>query len=274
MFFAGRCIGLIPISFAFLAVLCCFVSNFYCDSVRFNKLPSNADNDSDSDSATSDLYDNVALGPWYWKKTQVDTITDAAGNRRVFVRDVCVQLPGSVNIDATWKAVRAFSIMAPLIGGLATFLLAIVNCLYFLTDSQWKALAAIFAVVLTLFQGLTFLIFQSNACSDNPIYAAYPSDAWSAVYESDCSWGGASTANVFSVALYFLTGLAMLKVGPPRRAPRAPPETQAVTYTQTVNPDGTTTVAETQVVKGTAVPSSPAAETPDEKPLETPLEKV
>jgi len=265
---------MIPVSLAAMAVLCCFVSNFYCDSIRFNKQEGLVSNDNGGNNTNNANFDNhIALGPWTWKETKVDTIQDNAGNKRVFVRDVCVALPSSVDIDGTWKAVRAFSIMAPLIGGLATIIIALDNCTYFVSESQWKTLALTFTVVCTLFQGLTFLMFQSSLCSNNPINSVYPSETWDTIYKSDCEWGGASTANVFAVVLYFLAGLAMLKVGAPSPPPRGPAETQAVTYTQTVNADGTTTVEETQVIKGTAVPPA-AVGKPDEQPLETPIEKV
>jgi hypothetical protein len=53
----------------------------------------------------------------------------------------------------------------------------------------------------------------------------------------------------------------MYYTGVPTQPPQAPPETQEVTYQRTVGPDGTVTVAQTNVVKGTAIPAAAATST-------------
>lgn len=154
------------------------------------------------------------------------------------------------------------SIIAPIIGGLLTVGLWLAPCWYRFQHGSWRSLAIFFLVFMTLFQGLTFLIYSSSMCLDNPVLAMSGS---SDLHSSECSWGQGSTSNAISVVLWFLTGAAMLAVGCPERPPRGPPETQTVTYQQTTNPDGTTTVSEVAVVKGTAVP--PPAVDPKEMPL-------
>jgi len=256
----SRCLGLIPICLACFAFICCFINNFWCDSIQFSV----------SESAATPNLSPISLGPWYLQKTEVTTFT-SGGDTRVFVRDVCVQLPGAVEIDSKWKAVRAFSIIVPVVGGLATVAVFLTNCLYFMSDALWKSIGILFAVVLTLFQGLTFLLLDSNACSTNPLQAIDPSSAWDGIYSDECEWSSASSANVVSVVCWFLAGLGMLAMGgAPKRPPRAPAETQTVTYERTVNADGTTAVVETNVVKGTAVPPAQQPLSPqDEKPVET-----
>lgn len=69
----------------------------------------------------------------------------------------------------------------------------------------------------------------------------------------DCRWNSGSTANVFGIVLWFAAGAAMLVSGTPAREHPKPAETQEVTYQRSVNPDGTVTVNQTNVVKGTAV---------------------
>lgn len=128
----------------------------------------------------------------------------------------------------------------------------------------------VFLVVLPLFQGLTFLIYNSSFCTDNPILALY---GVSDDYSSECQWNQGSTANVVSVVLWFLTGVAMMVVGCPQRPVRPPPETQAVAYQQTTGPDGTSTVSQVGVVKGTTVPP-PAAGGGGDSPQETPYSKA
>ena len=245
---------MIPVVLAGIAVLCSFVGNFYCDSIRFPTL----DGVNTDDSTVT--FEAIELGPWYWKQTQTTEVNTADGVR-VLVKDVCTNLPSGTPIDARWKTVRACSILVAVVGGLALAAVAFNNCLYFLSNAQWKSLAVTFGLICTVLEGLTMWIFASNACSENPLqFQEDPSnsglDTWDSVYESDCVWSGGSTANVIAVLSFLATGLVMVYMGAPQRPPPVPVETQAVTYTQTVDPTtGTATVTETQVVKGVALPS-------------------
>lgn len=218
-------------SFAFMTS---FLASFWCESIKFTALESSAD------------LPDILGGVWYRQDTTFEEV-----NGRIFVRDVCVDYPNGTEVDSKWKTVRAFSIITPVLGGLLTVALWLAPCLYFATDSSWKAMALNFIVVLTLFQGLTFLLFKSSACTQQQIV-----DVTSTLYDDECQWESGSTANVVSTVLWFLTGLVMLKLGAPERPPPEPAETQTVTYQQTQNPDGGTTVAEVNVIKGTAVPAS------------------
>ena len=239
-----------------MAVMCSFISSFWCESIKFEATGVyNA-------SVISGTPKDVQVGAWYTKGTeviQVGTGSDAT----FFVREVCNSYSNDIEIDAKWKTVRAFSIMAPIIGSIAAVFVLFANCLYFFNAKTWKSMAMLFIVILTLFQGLTFLLLNSNACSENPLLAEAPpsgfaQDAWisfiDTAYKQDCTWDAGMTTNVVAVVSWFLTGVAMLAVGVPTRPPLEPAETQEVTYEKTIGPDGTTTVAETGVIKGTAVP--------------------
>ena len=244
---------MIPVVLAGIAVMCSLVANFYCDSIRFPTLDGVNTGDDDA------TFPAIELGPWYWKQTGTSEV-GTGDNVRVVVQEYCAGLPSGTPIDAQWKTVRACSIMVAIVGGLALAAIAFNNCMYFMSDGQWKSLAVMFGLICTILQGLTLWIFSSNACSENPLqFQEDPSlsglDTWDSVYESDCTWSGGSTANVISVICFLLTGLVMVKMGAPQRPPRAPVETQAVTYTQTVDPTtGAAVVVETQVVKGAALP--------------------
>ena len=92
-----------------------------------------------------------------------------------------------------------------------------------------------FIIVLTLFQGLTFLIFKSNACEDNPVTRALKEELSSyartngitareeanfnltidQLWEDECSWDSGSSANVVAVICWFLAGVFMLGLGAP-----------------------------------------------------------
>lgn len=159
--------------------------------------------------------------------------------------------------------VRAFTIITPVIGAFMTIGLLFGALCYYWTATGWRALAAGYLVVMPVFQGITFLLLESNLCKENPLIDLE-------VYTEDCQWGAGASANVVATVGWFLTGLVMLWMGAPTRPPRPPPETQTVTYQQTTNPDGTTVIA-TTVVKGVAVdtkdPVSSGDANLEEKPL-------
>jgi len=237
-----RCLHLLPAIFATLAFMTAFLFSFWCESIKFT-LNETAQVDAPS----------LHFGPWYQRQQAVEE-EGVGGESRFFIRNKCVAYPGSVSVDSSWKTTRAFSIMAPIIGGLGAFVLWLAPCLYFLNESSWRSLAIIFIVVVTLFQGLTFLFLKSNACKDNLIVAQFENLGDGSLYPDECEWDEGSTTNVISVVLFFLTGVTMLILGVPVRPPRPPPETQTVTYQRTELPDGGHTVTEVNVVKGVAVP--------------------
>jgi hypothetical protein len=123
-------------------------------------------------------------------------------------------------------------------------------------DSKWRSLAIFLSVIITLFQGLTLLIFRSNAACHNNlvVHSLEESVGRSGVYSESCVWDEGSSANVASICLWFVTGVSMILIGRPKATPRPPAETQAVTYEQTTDPEsGAKVVAQVNVVKGTAV---------------------
>jgi hypothetical protein len=152
--------------------------------------------------------------------------------------------------------------MVLIIGGLLVWFLYLAPCLYFVNENTWKFIAIIFSFFLTLFQGLTLLIFDSSFCTDNSILTGY---GLTNSYSAECSWDQGSTANVIAIILWFATGIAMMLNGVPTRPERPPPETQTVTYQQTQLAEGGSTVAKVGVVKGTAVPLPSEEQSVEEK---------
>ena len=245
---------MIPIVLLGIAVGCSFISNFYCDSIQYQVM----------DDQDASLQDPISLGPWYWMQTETSTSNN--GNY-VVVKQVCTALPSETPIGAQWKTVRACTILASLLGGSIWVAIAFNNCTHFLSPSRFRSLGILVVLVCTILQGLTFLIFPSNACSDNPVQWQSPAENddtentnsngtvdWETLFQDNCTWSSGSDANAVSVLFYLIAGGVMLWRGAPQPPPRdTPAETQTVTYTQMVHADGTTTIAEeTQVVKGTA----------------------
>lgn len=225
----------LPACLASMALMCSLLYSSWCQSFSLDPL--------------SGVGDPLRFSLWYRRKTELVEIGINNPNGTPLYRTVntCVEFNDSY-IDSQWRTARAFAIIAPIWGGLLTIYLWFAPLLFFGTPSLWKSVAFQYSTLVTLFQGLTFMVWKSRMCSHE-----FTMNLGSFQYEAGCAWDEGSTANVFSISLWFLTGIAMMIVGAPVRPPRPPPETQAVTYQTTVNADGTITASEDKVVKGTAV---------------------
>ncbi|KAL7555358.1 hypothetical protein ACA910_007087 [Epithemia clementina (nom. ined.)] len=213
-------VALIPALLATIAFVCSFLFSFWCESIKFQaKEPL----------IPTVQRDDLHFGPWYQLQVTVDEIDVGPEYAQFTTKSECIDWQFDPDIDSKWKAVRAFTIINGILGG-------------FLTLPLW------------FIPGLTFLIFQSNACNANAAIQNFEARFNSYFFEDKCSWDAGSTANVISVLLWFLTGVRMLIVGPPHMPELAPVETQEVTYQQTTSEDGTKIVHETKVVKGSPIP--------------------
>jgi hypothetical protein len=168
----------------------------------------------------------------------------------------CVAWPNGAAVDGTMKTARAFGIMVLVLGGILVIALWLTPFSYFVKERFYKCFAILSLLLLATFQGLTFVAYHSSFCNNNTMIATL-SGLDSSYYSTKCTWGSGSTANVVSTLLWVFTGVAMLVIGAPKRPPRGPAETQAVTYETTVAEGGTTRVVETNVVKGTVVSTKP-----------------
>ena len=219
-----------------------FLFSFWCQSIAF--VPDGE--------AIGDL-ETIRVGPWSAAIKTTSTVTAGGDTQYIVEGNSCEAFPsGVVEADAKLKTARAFGILALIIGGILVWFLFLAPCLYFVDDSKWRTVAIIYSVFLTLFQGLTFMVYDSSFCLDNAILASY---GLTDSYSAECAWDQGSTANVIATVLWFLTGVAMLRNGAPKRPERPPPETQQVTYQRTELPEGGSTVAEVGVIKGTHVPT-------------------
>ena len=208
-----------------------------------------------------------ALFTFYCESVQVESTTDASRptvefslfmTKQYYVQEFpennyrtktgCFYFEDDISFDSKFKTARAFGCLTLLIGGFAIIVSIFGPICYRLSDSAWKALAGLYMVILPLFQGLTFLMLKSELCSGDALMFDFMEGDY-----GSCQWNSGSTANVFGISLWFLAGTAMLFVGAPVRARREPAEIQEVTYERSQNPDGTVTVTETNVIKGTAV---------------------
>lgn len=106
-------------------------------------------------------------------------------------------------------------------------------------------------LVCGVLEALTLIFLASNACRDNPGITLLGGGLAIDSYSHHCELGPGSKMNIVSILCWLILGVALLVVPPPEPWPIPPVETQTVTYQQTTNLDGTTTVTETNIVKGT-----------------------
>lgn len=233
---------------ATLAFMTSALGNFWCETIVFYP-------ETGSNSSIPDLY----FGPWYLRETQYQTTTGTNGQPMILAKNVCVDYPNGTPMDSKWKTVKAMSILVLILSAFPILGLYIAPC-YGHLNSSWNMIAIFFSVFITLLQGLCFLWLQDGSACDafTPLYGLSSNtevqdSMLSTTYPNRCELSGGSKSAISATVLFFCTGLAMIALGAPKIEPRAPPQTQEVIYQKTQNPDGTSTVQEVNVIKGTAV---------------------
>merc|ERR1712203_432648 len=71
-------------------------------------------------------------------------------------------------VDAKTNVVRAFAILATIVGAIAGVASAMVTCSNNPNPAMWK-LAGFLFMAASAFQGITLMILQSSICLDNPL---------------------------------------------------------------------------------------------------------
>eukprot|EP00804_Cyclotella_cryptica_P024263 CCRYP_012543-RA/>CCRYP_012543-RA protein AED:0.32 eAED:0.32 QI:243/1/1/1/1/1/3/1091/255 len=189
----------------------------------------------------------INSGIWYYQGYAIVNTTVQG----TVVLETCNNYPDNVYIDPKWKSARAFATMALIIGGCVTFWGLLAGCLY--PNKAAYKLGGILMMLCCLFQGLTFLFLDSEACHNNSLTAALEQEISliNLTFEDSCVLAAGGKCAIAATILWFLAALSAFKVDPPKRSP-VTTQTHDVTYTKTTNPDGTTVISE-NVVKGEPV---------------------
>lgn len=187
----------------------------------------------------------VRFGIWKYQWFKVST------DNGVNVYNTCNEYPVGVSFDSPWNASKAFSIIAPVIGGFCLFFAWLAPCIY-PSQRAWKSIGSAF-VLSTLFQGLVLLYLNGNGFRGNELLSGFTE----LEFDSTCSLAWGANCCIAATVCWFVAGVAVCVLPAPVRPPRPPPQTQEVTYTKTTQPDGTQVVTE-KVAKGTYVPDSGA----------------
>lgn len=196
---AGR--SIITVVFMVIALTCSFLSSFWCRMVQFNPISING----------------TAVGPplkfGLWEQQSTSFYTGTSGSQTtLYALKTCSPYSDVVNVDSKWKAARAFSIIAPVMGILFVGA-ACVNP----DPNLAKSLGGAIIILMTLFQGLTLLVFRSSLCDSVP--GADSVDLPNGVllsewYPNGCVFSNGTVATIVSIVFWLLTGASLLAMGP------------------------------------------------------------
>lgn len=186
---------------AVVAITCSLLSSFWCEMVEFHSVSIFGKQSGP----------NLQFG--LWGKRTVDFYVDNSstnGQATIYAKDKCTKYETNENMDTKWKTARAFSIISPVLGVLSTGAGLVTS------DSNHIRMIGIFLMVfVTLFQGLTLLVFRSNLCErlplldESPLYYAL----LVLLYPNSCVMAGGTIANIVSIIFWFLTGVTMIVFG-------------------------------------------------------------
>uniref|UniRef100_A0A7R9WIY7 Uncharacterized protein n=1 Tax=Pseudictyota dubia TaxID=2749911 RepID=A0A7R9WIY7_9STRA len=230
---------LIPVVFSGCALFLSLLGNIVCQFVSFTIR-------AEETARTSEIF----FGIWYYKG-----LANVTTGNYVETIEVCKQYPSGAMFDSKWKSAMAFSIIAPVIGGVFWCWICFALC-FEMPGSLWRMIGGLF-VLNTVFQGLTLLYLTSNGCLDNEFTALIEGLYPEIITDDTCSMAWGAKTAIAATVCWFVAGASMFVIPAPTKKEPGPPETQTVTYTKTTQSDGTQVVT-ADVVKGKAV----AAETP------------
>ena len=108
----------------------------------------------------------------------------------------CASMPDSWDMDTKWMSSRVFSVLAPLLGILASISLF----------KSAKLGAGLFLLT-TLFQGLTLLLLKSDLCdvATNPFFESLPESTTNSI--SDCKVARSGTISCVATSFFFVAAV-------------------------------------------------------------------
>lgn len=147
----------------------------------------------------------VNFGMWRYESFYV-----AADSEYIYKIDTCRSYSDNVDMDSKWKAAQAFSVIAPIWG----IIVAFATCAL----PRQGLLAGGLLMLATLWQGLVFLFFKSDACkkaSENPLFAGLdplPTAQQMASSQAECSMGSGARVAISATVFFFVAALMAVGV--------------------------------------------------------------
>ena len=248
----------IPAILSTVAIVLGTASNVYCETLSFPQ---------DGTEATLDV------SPFYYRtKDMVDFadetwVVTRCRNYKYLDKELGFDYD---KFDAKSRTVRAFAVITPILGGLAMVYAWIAPCVPH-SPSRWNGIGLLF-LLSCIFQGLTLMVWTSSICTNNPVKqyldAFYPESG--ETISDDCIKATGYTLNIISVVFWFLAGISIKAIPPPKPDFSEPVQEQTVTYQK--NNDGTVQEQNVTIVQGAPVAAKPETAAVQVEAEEMPLE--
>jgi hypothetical protein len=133
-----------------------------------------------------------------------------------FDEQLCMEWPTEIDeIDTDMKIVRASGIAAYRLGFVVLLLLVTQlvpeGCLSNVQQKRFRFITISLIAFIKILHGLTFSIFKSSFCTENPFIALYGLED---TYPNDCEWGRGASDTILSMMEWFLAMLLLTIVKP------------------------------------------------------------
>ena len=138
--------SVMPTTFGVVAFVLSFICTVGCDAIKF--------------SSTSGSAVTVEFG--FWTHEGLDLYQDTDGDNYAIVS--CTGYSDDVQMDSIWKASAAFSVIPLILGGLVFIGKCCTAC-----SNQYHCFDSVGYLLAFLFQGLSLLFLESDACKSNPV---------------------------------------------------------------------------------------------------------
>ena len=119
----------------------------------------------------------------------------------------CTQYPSYVQVDPAWKSARAFSVLAFIFGIIFVIINIVAACA---RPDAAKSIVGPGLMLASIFQGLSLLFLDSNACRNNDMMEVLnnPSSPWNKLqFQTSCSMSWGAKCVISATVLYFVASM-------------------------------------------------------------------
>lgn len=144
---------------------------------------------------------SLQFGIWYYQFWSL--VYSASGT---FVFESCHGYPDSIELDSSWKAARAFSILA----FISAIIVLIAACMSLCGSNPGKSYvweAPVYAMT-AFFQGLTLLLLNSNACNGNTMVQSLDPSLSNVTFPDTCSMDTGAKLSISATVFFFASSVA------------------------------------------------------------------
>lgn len=185
------CRSVLPTGSAAIAFALAFLGCVQCNVIKFT--------------STSGLDEPITIqfGFWTHEDLELYSYQDSSTSGTYIVKS-CTHYGDDVDIDQTWKASAAFSILPLIIGGIEFLWMAMQRCK---AEHWFDCIAYLLAF---FFQGLSLLFLDSNACKNNTIIRdiSYNSFRSEITFPDTCSISTGANLIIASMVFWALAAFA------------------------------------------------------------------